>query len=161
MDSALGKFLLLLAGSNLSHEEIYELLARMQSLPPVQLADAALRLRSCALDPGGASDSVLSDGRIRKEPDGGARDVLRRVEVLLRKEAGLTVSRAALELVDSLGKERPDVFERVKPPNREGLYSWLGKVLRHVGPSELLHHATRVRNKFVHDAGGDWPLRSR
>ena len=161
MYRVLGKVLLLLAGSGLSHGEIRELVAEMQDLPPRQLADAILHLRRHALDPLEVADSMLGSYRRphgRKKPHRPDGDVRRRVEFLLKEEAGLTVNGAALELLASLKRERPGVFEAVKPPNKESLYSWLRKVLSNCEPSELLHHATLVRNKFVHDTDEDWPL---
>lgn len=160
MYPVLGKVLLLLAGSGLSHREIRQLVAEMQDLPPSQLADAILHLRRNALDPLDVADSMLDRGRkphgMRKPRPGS--DVPSRVEFLLKEEAGLTVNQAALELLASLKRERPDAFETVKPPNRESLYSWLGRVLAKTDPSELLHHATLIRNKYVHRTDRDWPL---
>lgn len=160
MSRVLGKVLLLLAGSGLSQKEIRELVAEMQDLPPGQLVDAILYLRRNALDPLEVADSMLGRGRrpsgLRKPRLGS--DVRSRVEFLLREEAGLTVNQAALELLASLKRERPGLFEMVKPPNKESLYDWLRRVLPRIEPSELLHHATLVRNKYVHDTDREWPL---
>ena len=161
MYRVLGKALLLLAGSGLSHKEIRELVGEMQNLPPSQLADAILHLRRNALDPLEVVDAMLGGGRkshsLRK-PHRPSSDVRSRVEVLLKEEAGLTVKQAALELLASLRRERPGAFETVGPPNKESLYRWLQRVLPKIGPSELLHHATLVRNKYVRDTDSDWPL---
>ena len=162
MDRVLGKVLLLLAGSGLSPKDIRDAVAEMQDLPPSQVADAILHLRRDAGDPLEIADVVLDPGpRSRRtprphRPDG---DVRRQVEFLLRKEARLTVSQAASELLASVKRERRGAFTAVKPPNKESLYNWLRRALPSIEPSELLHHATLVRNKYVHGAGdADWPL---
>ena len=160
MYRVLRKALLLLAGSGLSHKEICELVAEIQDLSPRQLADAVLHLRRNAPDPLEVSDSVPGGGQ-KHRLTGSHRpgsDVRRRVEFLLKEEAGLTVDRAASELLASLKRERRGVFDTVKPPNKESLYSWLHRVVPNIEPSELLHHATLVRNKYVHDTDTDWPL---
>ncbi len=154
MERSLGRILLLLAGSGLSHKEIREAVVELQGLPPSQLADVVLHLRRGVRDPIEVADSVLGGGR-RPDPSG---DVRRRVEFLLREEAGLTVNRAASELLASLKGNRRGVFDTMKPPNRESFYNWLHRVLARIGPSELLHHATLVRNKYVHGTDRDWPL---
>ena len=119
-----------------------------------------MHLRRNAPDPLEVSDSVLDGARKRKLTGSHrpSRDVRKRVEFLLREEAGLTVNRAASELLASLKRERRGVFDTVKPPNKESLYSWLHRVFQNIEPSELLHHATLVRNKYVHDTDTDWPL---
>lgn len=160
MYRVLRQVVLLLAGSGLSHKEICDLVAEIQDLPPRQLADSVLHLRRSAPDPQEVSDSVLRGGRkhrLRGSHRPGS-DVRRRVEFLLKEEAGLTVSRAASELLASLQRERRGVYDTVKPPNKESLYSWLHRVLPNIEPSELLHHATLVRNKYVHATDTDWPL---
>ena len=164
MDRVLAKVLLLLAGSGLSHKEIREVMMNMQDYPPSQLADAILQLRREVPDRVDLADSILVGGqRPRRSgrpsrPDG---DVRRRVEFLLREEAGLTVNQAASELVASLKREDREISEPIRLPNKESLYNWLQNVLQRVGASELLHHATRVRNKYVHHTDVDWPLRPR
>ena len=157
----LRRVLLLLAGSGLSHKEICELVAEMRDLPPRELADATMQLRHNALD--SLEDAGLKIGESRKphgmtRPHRPASDVRRRVELLLREEAGLTVNRAASELLTSLKRERPGVFDTVKEPNKESLYNWLRRVEPNIGPSALLHHATLIRNKYAHNPDRDWPL---
>ena len=160
----LHKGLLLLAGSGLSQKEIFELVAEMRDLPPRELADAIIHLRRNALDPLKDTDTMLGGSRKPhglRRPHRPTSDVRRRVEVLLREEAGLTVDRAASELLASLKRERPGVFDTVKAPNKQSLYDWLRRVSSNVEPSELLHHATLIRNKYVHNTDTDWPLLSR
>ena len=165
MQRTLKKFLLLLAGSGLSRKEISQIFGQLQYFPPGRLADAIQYLRHNALDPlDEVADSIFSGARQPHTPRGLHRpssDVPMRVEFLLRNEAGLKVRQAALELLSSLKRERPSMAGTMKPPNKESFCKWLKKLLRQIEPSELLHHATLVRNRYVHDTEQDWPLRKK
>lgn len=159
------KFLLLLAGSGLSRKEINQIVEELQNLPPDLLADSIQSLRHNAPDIlDDVADSILV-GEHRpysaKRSHRTGSDVPMRVECLLRDEAGLKVSQAAAELLRSLEQKRTNLAVAVKPPNKESFYNWLQKLLRQIEPSELLHHATLVRNRYVHNTGQDWPLRER
>ena len=163
MPHALGKFLLLLAGSGLSPREIGKIVQELQHFPPDLLANSIQRLRKTAPDHlDKAVVPVLSGPRQPRDSKGSPRpgsDVPMRVEFLLRSEAGLQVNQAAFELLESLKRERPSMDGVLKPPNKESLHRWLQKLLLHIGPSEMLHHATLVRNRYVHRTEQDWPLR--
>ena len=165
MRRTIKKFLLLLAGSGLSRIEISQIVKELQYLSPSLLADSIQYLRHNELDIlDDVADSILSGAHKPHRSKGSRRagnDVPMRVELLLRNEAGLKVSQAALELLSSLERERGGMAGTMKPPNRESFYSWLNKLLRQIGPSELLHHATLVRNRYVHNTGQDWPLREK
>ena len=161
MHRILSKVLLLLAGSGLSHREIRDFVKEMRDLPPSQLADAVLHLRRTAPDVFEMADSMVGsdrESRGLRKPRRPVSDVCSRVVGILTEEAGLTVNQAALELLTSLKRERPEVARMLKQPNKESLYKWLERVLSKIEPSELLHHAILVRNKYVHDRDRDWPL---
>ena len=160
----LDKVLLLLAGSGLSHKDICELVVEIRDLPARELADAIMHVRRNALSPLKDAGSMLGESpkpHGLRRPHRPASDVRSRVEFLLREEAGLTVNRAASELLTLLKRERPGVFDAVKAPNKESLYNWLLRVSSNIEPSELLHHATLIRNKYVHNTDSDWPLLQR
>ena len=163
MQRSLRKFLLLLAGSGLSAREIVQIAKEMRNLQPSRLADFVQSLRDNAVDQlDMVVDSSLRDpyqGRGGVGTHHPKSDVATRVEALLREEAGLTVGQAALQLLRSLEQDRSRVAVTIKPPNKESLNNWLQKVERQVGSSELLHHATLVRNRYTHRPHQDWPLR--
>lgn len=81
---------------------------------------------------------------------------------LLLQEAGLTTAEAGMRLYQSM---RNGVGKRTSvPPFRakQGFRAWLTQLLQSIPPSEVLHHATKVRNDVVHrGAKSDWPLRDR
>ena len=161
MNRKLHRVLLLLAGSGLSYKDIREVVTEMWHLPPRDLADAIMHLRQKAIDPLEDAGSMPGGSRRPNAPKTAHRpasDVRRRVEILLREEAGLTVKIAASELLTSLKRARPGMFDAVGLPNKESLYRWLGRVSPDIEPSFLLHHATQIRNKYVHNTDKDWPL---
>lgn len=162
MQEAVTKFLLLLSGSGMSHKEIREIAAKLRYFSPTELADAVRFIRRNALDPlDEVVTSILSGtGPVpgKKKMDRSGSDVPLRVVTLLKFEAGLTVKEAALELLNSLEQRRPGISETIKPPNKESFYGWLQRLSKRIEPSELLHHASRIRNRYVHQVEQDWPL---
>lgn len=84
---------------------------------------------------------------------------LSRIEHLLRVEAGLTVREAATKLIEMIAERSNEESRDLRPPNRVSFYNWLLKVSKRVSTSMLLHHATVIRNRYVHDDDTDWPLR--
>ena len=161
MHRVIDRLVLLLAAAGLSHRELRQLAAELQDLKPSDLADAVVSLRHDALNRVAFEESRITGKRttpaLRKRHRAGPA-IDGRITLLLREEAGLTVKEAAEELLASLRRERPETFQAVKPPNKEGFHRWLARLLQKVEPSELLHHATLVRNKYVGDGETDWPL---
>lgn len=82
-----------------------------------------------------------------------------RVVQLLQTEARLTPSLAAQLLSKSLASTTSRHLPQFRP--KEGLRSWVSRLTKDVSNSELLHHATKIRNQAVHSSGVDWPLRER
>lgn len=163
MHGSLERILLLLAGSGLSPKDIHQGLVELGHVSPGRVVESVQLLRRQALNHSDkARDSILRDTRQPqglKGAQGPGHDVATRVEYLLRAEAGLRVDHAALALLTSLARDRSDLAATVKPPNKESFSLWLRKLLRDVPPSVLLHHATLVRNRYVHRTEQDWPLR--
>lgn len=163
MRSTLKKFLLMLAGSGMSAREIGLVVEALSHFPPGLLEDSIQYLRHHAQGPLDQSvDSILTGTHQPLRLRGSYRlggNVPMRVEILLRDEAGLKANQAASELLNSLKREQPHLAETLKPPNKESFEKWLHRLLQVVEPSQLLHHATLVRNRYVNDPGQDWPLR--
>ena len=162
MRESLTKFLLLLSGSGMSHKEIRQIAAKLRYISPTELADAVRFIRRNAHDSlDEVATSILSgSGRKsgNKKTIRSGSDVPARVATLLKIEAGLTVNDAALELLKSIDQRRPSFSKTIKPPNKERFHGWLQRLSKRIEPSELLHHASRIRNRYVHQVEQDWPL---
>jgi hypothetical protein len=85
--------------------------------------------------------------------------IIRQVVRLLQFEAHLSAPIAAKRLTESLSSSTNQKLPRLK--DKEGLSSWLTRVVRELPPSVLLHHASMIRNAVVHSNPPAWPLRDR
>ena len=161
MAGVLDRLVLLLAGSGLSRKDLRRLAIELQEVKPAQLVDAVENLRKKVARRTDAEEVAVADERGTPESRGrpnASTNMERRIERLLRTDAGLTVQQAATELLAALRSERPGAFATVGLPNKESFQRWLRRLSRRTEPSELLHHATRVRSRHVSRVDSDWPL---
>lgn len=87
------------------------------------------------------------------ENDGLAEKILR----LLIGDAGLTRSQAIEILNSEIDFRHPGLS--IPRDSRKGFHSWISRLIEIVPESELLHIATQIRNRFVHDGESDWKLK--
>jgi hypothetical protein len=87
--------------------------------------------------------------------------VVSKVLQLLIDEARLTPLLAADALGQALSKSPGEPPELPPFRAKEGLRAWLRRVAAHIPSSELLHHASSIRNSAAHIGQPDWPLRKR
>jgi hypothetical protein len=159
MNSNSEKLILLLAASNLSERTIYEALRDFERRSPSEVTSRVQALRHVLS--GRAGDWLLREFRateygLNREHN----EIASKVIQLLIEEAGLRAPAAAQKMVEALNRARPDL---VIPPfrQRDGFRDWLRRVADSVPASELLHHASKIRNESVHPKLPDWPLRNR
>lgn len=97
-------------------------------------------------------------GDLERPAERVALEVLR----LLLHESGLSADQAAKLLTDSIRRTHSETTKLPPFRGKEGFAQWLKKLNKSVSASELLHHATRIRNDAVHSiSSSDWPLRTR
>lgn len=82
-------------------------------------------------------------------------DVVNRVITLLKHEARLTNDEIVDGVTEALDKDSSILPRFVA---KKSLAEWLSSVSRTVGASKLLHSATVLRNKRVHEPPSPWPL---
>lgn len=80
-----------------------------------------------------------------------------KVERLLLEEAGLSKAVAVRLLTDELKSRFPRVA--IPPESRKGFRQWIRRLSTMATESDLLHLATTIRNKFVHEKPADWRLK--
>ncbi|MNQ68093.1 hypothetical protein D3C85_826380 [compost metagenome] len=157
MNKEFNRVCLLIAASGLDERTISEAFRAARAVGPAGVVDAIRHLRR----------SVINSGEVRvarEEPALQPFDhldaVVEQVIDLLQNDAGLSAADTAgllLGVVKSDGRAPRDFPEfRAK----EGLRRWLRRLVRMVGPSQLLHYATRIRNDVVHSPVSDWTLRA-
>lgn len=155
------RFCLLLASSDFSEKQLWDLLHWLRTERPQVLLEAVTYLRTLARRELGGflrnRDSTFESSPARLTQE----DFALKVERLLKLEARLSNRVAAEMLIDAIGPTKSRA-SRIRPPaQKESFRRWLEKLAHDVSPSELLHHATMIRNRVVHEPGGDWPLRKR
>lgn len=81
-----------------------------------------------------------------------------KIERLLIKEAGLPKTQAAQFLYHELSISRPE--QSLPSPKKIAFRLWLSRLLDDAPQSEVMHVASKVRNKVVHGSRNvsDWPL---
>jgi hypothetical protein len=84
-------------------------------------------------------------------------DTALKIERLLINDAGMPKAVAVSLLSDELRLRFPRLD--VPPESRKGFYSWIRRLTALVSEKELLHIATSIRNRSVHDSPTDWRLK--
>lgn len=152
---------ILLAASGLSDRAIYESLREVESfganafVKRVQTARRSLLGRSHKdLFAEGAADELKAEAQF----DQLSNQIIRQLQI----EAQLTSTQVAERILSSLAEMKGELTVSGLPRLRkkEGLRTWLRRLTKYVPPSELLHHAAKIRNAVVHQPF-DWPLRDR
>lgn len=139
---------LLLAASSLSAQQMVSMLRDLQRVDPHRLVDDVLHIRR--------QFGVSAKPRAMLQANAGVESFMLDLERLFD---GTPMSRRewAMQLSLLLQKEfGPDV-PRYSP--KSSIREWLAKLLENVGPSKVLHIATRMRNDFAHGRrDADWKL---
>lgn len=84
-------------------------------------------------------------------------DVGMKIERLLILEAGLPRAVAIEQLTSVLQSRFPSIS--VPPEARKGFRPWIRKLTSLIPEKELLHIATSLRNRMVHETPSDWRLK--
>lgn len=158
--------LLLLAAGNFKDFELRELLRDLRAASPMHLYKLIKDLQATLSTHRASGLSHRRIGhRIERElgTAGTVESLVNRVDQLLRHDAGLSIAEARSALLSEIGEERlsPNLRRPPPRPSTKWFHQWLARLATVVAPSEILHHATRVRSLRVHTELNDWPLRDR
>jgi|ERR1043166_3694497 hypothetical protein len=143
----------LLAASGLRERDFAEFAHALMQSGPRAFVDDVLHLRSNL-----HSLHMARSFDVISQLDIGARsEVDHKIERLLLLEAGLPKLTAIELLTEELRHRLPGV--PIPPDSRKGFHSWIRKLTSVVSEKELLHIATKLRNRYVHDRPPDWRLK--
>lgn len=84
-------------------------------------------------------------------------DTAMKVERLLVFDAGMPRGLAVEQLTSELRARFPDLA--IPSESRKGFHLWIHRLTAIVPEKELLHIATNMRNRWVHDMPTDWRLK--
>jgi hypothetical protein len=153
MKRAYLKLCRLIAASGFREREIVEFAEYVAARRPRELVVDVLELRELMGD--------VSQDRIFEPPTIGfdiqTNGLDEKIERLLISDAGLPRTIAIEELTKMLNERFPGI--RVPPESRKGFRLWIQKLCALVPEKELLHLASSLRNRVLHEAPSDWRLK--
>jgi len=147
---------LLLAGTGWTDKKMRAVLRWVERNGAEPVIDLVMMLRVSV-----RTVSLESDDEYFESASAEHESAIEQVLHLLRNEAALAAAEAGTLLEDQLRRDQGLAHGLPKFNAKKGLKTWLKRVAKLVPPSELLHHATVVRNQAVHSPTTDWPLRKR
>ena len=148
----------LLAASGFSDRDISEFLKDVSNMGPNSVISDVRDIRRLA-DPN--SGVHVSGIRVYDVPSEvflpPPSDTALKIERLLIHDAGLTKFAAIELLSNEIRKKFPSVY--IPSESRKGFRSWIEKLGHFLPEKELLHIATKIRNRSVHEYPNDWRLK--
>jgi len=84
-------------------------------------------------------------------------DTAYKIERLLINDAGIPKTVAIGYISEELRRRYPSI--QIPAESRKGFNSWIRRLIAHIPEKELLHIATNIRNRSVHDLPTDWRLK--
>jgi len=156
---SLERIAVLLAASGLSDKLIYSALRDIEVNGVIDIMDRIVGLRH-NLNSSNRLDFPLEQSSRSRHATSQRMMVADQISSLFRDEK-INLNEAAVELLGMIFPPDSEKFERYRYRSKEGFRSWLLKLQNEIPPSELMHHATRVRNLIGRGERGDWPLRDR
>jgi hypothetical protein len=158
MKNQLDRLVILLAATELAEQDIYRCLREAEHIGAEALTSRVAAFRRKVLPR--LSSLLATEGSTDDERTRSLQNrVLEQIIRLLQREARLSPQESADRLRKSLLEARGEHREFPNFRTKDGFRKWLIQVLGTVPPSELLHHATKVRNTTLHERPTDWPLR--
>lgn len=169
MKNNIKRWLYLLAGSGLSANEIRDLCSWLATDAADDIVVSVLELRKRKLHATALGEQVSGmpgKGSRRVSKDGSNNDVADEIDLILRKEAKLSVRAAAEYLAHEVEKKLRTSPTTSDVPNipvysKESFRAYLSKLLRLTSPRMLLHLAHRVRDRVAPRPEMAWPLHVR
>lgn len=84
-------------------------------------------------------------------------EVEEKIERLLIDDARMPKAIAVEQLSAELRRRFPDL--NIPSESRKGFRLWIRRLTGHLSEKELLHIATNLRSRYVHDSPPDWRLK--
>jgi len=142
----------LLASSGFREQEIADFAHEVCQSTPAAFVDYVRHLRKFLSESTQDRDfDIPNNSRLLKS------DVETKIERLLIQEAGLPRAVAVEQLTTLLQSRFPN--SKLPPEARKGFRVWIRKLTALIPEKELLHIATSLRNRMVHEAPSDWRLK--
>jgi len=168
MKNSIEKLCLILASSDITRPQLRDASEWFKKNGVNALERIVFRIREAAEDAVNEFDRPL---RLQEGRNLGNLDLVtdkstvtyvsKRIEKLLRQEAGLSAWQAKKKLLEAL--EKYQGFRISPPPSLEkkAFSAWVEFLCNLTPHNLLLQEATRIRNEIAHEPKSDWPLKER
>ena len=143
----------LLAASAFREREITEFSQAIHQLGPKAFMDDVMSMRR-------AMSSLQGDVPYdvpSRAPVEASSEIVARIERLLVDETGLPKAAAIDILSSELRMRFPNQI--IPSESRRGFQVWIHRLTNIISEKELLHLATAIRNRYVHERPSDWRLK--
>jgi len=152
--------LLIIAASELSSNEIRSLAQRISKEGPSWLTQRISLLREGEWTSGPIKSVSSSKSGYDQERMTEYQTIIKKVENLLIKEAGMSKTSAVTKLSSSIKSDLDEEEPYVPSGSKIAFDIWLARLFDAVPPSLVLHHASKIRNEIVHGSHSrsNWPL---
>lgn len=161
---SISKLMLLLAAAGWRRDEVTRVIYELRNISDYEIDDVFSEIASFKKYLIGSiehRDEVFETIALRPRVRNisSVSEVGRKVHKLLRDEAGMTNDQVVREFKHYCRESDPARAREIKPLSKKSLASWVDGLVDIYSPSEILHIATIIRNKHVHDGSLDWSLR--
>lgn len=157
MKAAYLKICRLLAASGFREHEIADFAQELFRNGPFALVEDVFQVRRSI----GRSIDEHASSRVfdipTSHPPPSPSDLEVKIERLLIQDAGIPKALAIAQLTEELNRRFPDA--PIPPESRKGFGAWIRKLAMIIPEKEILHIATNLRNRTVHDSPTDWRLK--
>ena len=143
----------LLASSGFRDRDIAEFIETLLELGPQTFTQDVASLRR-AIPELRREVPFDTPSRVQSEPSS---EISEKIERLLLLETGLQKAAAIDILSEELRARFPNQI--IPSESRKGFHVWIHRLTNAIPEKELLHLATSIRNRYVHQRPSDWRLR--
>jgi len=143
----------LLAASGFGERDFAEFARSICQLGPKQFTEDVMSMRQLLSDISHPTPYDIPSPTQSGPPS----DIEEKIERLLIHETALPKLEAVALLTTELRQRFPE--KPVPPESRKGFQLWIHKLTSIFPEKELLHLATSIRNRFVHERPSDWRLK--
>jgi len=152
--------LLVLAASELNTSELRALAQQVSRGGPGWLIRQISNLREGQWYVEGRKSASTTRSGFDRERIEEHDSVIRKVETLLLKEAGMSKTSAIKQIISSIKSDASSANAHLPASTKIAFDVWLARLLDEVPPSLVLHHASKIRNAVVHGSmsRSSWPL---
>lgn len=154
MNDNYSKFCILLASAKYTGNDAYDIAQELKEIGPNQFAEDIDKARKIISHFAKRERDFVG---FRQEIENPFAEAEKKITHLLVEESKLPKNVSAELLEHEIRLRYPDLI--LPTLGRKGFRDWLMHIFQRVPPSEILHLAITIRNRYVKESEGDWRLK--